>query len=207
MMGSLVANKSDERTITNSYPTNELAVANWFLARAASEGRTLTHESLQAFVQLAYGWYFASYHVPLYAATPVAKAMGPVLPTLAAVYEDTYASVGNGSLRIFQDGKVEVLDFQIDMPEDKLTQLSKEDQERHKEATKQIKDVLEIIWLAYRDFTPKRLCFCLCMQGTPWEKIYLQTGGRGANVLISREEIHDYFLAIWEQSRKQVNKK
>lgn len=55
-------------------------VANWFIERAASEGRALSIMSLLKLVYIAHGWYLEMYDQPLISDKVEAWKYGPVIP-------------------------------------------------------------------------------------------------------------------------------
>jgi uncharacterized phage-associated protein len=59
-----------------------LAVANWFLARAEAEGKTLDPMKLQKLIYFAHGWSLAITDVPLIQEHPEAWDYGPVIPSV-----------------------------------------------------------------------------------------------------------------------------
>jgi uncharacterized phage-associated protein len=61
---------------------NALAVANWFLARAEAEGKTLDPMKLQKLIYFAHGWSLAITDVPLIQEHPEAWNYGPVIPSV-----------------------------------------------------------------------------------------------------------------------------
>jgi uncharacterized phage-associated protein len=197
-----ILDTNTEQIITDQYPTNEIAIANWFLARAAETGKELTPSALQTLVQLSYGWYFVAYQAPLFAAMPIAQPYGPTLPSLDVLYTKPSSRV-----RVFQDNKIEVVEYQIELPENELSKLSEETKQHHLQIVEQIKAVLTAIWNVYKDFPPNELAACLCVSGTPWDKIDAQTRGRCSGVVISHKAMQDYFLDLHEQSQKNIAEK
>ena len=65
-------------------PTNITAshIADWFLARAKEDGKSLKPMKLQKLVYFAYGWYFAYFDKPLFPETIYAFRHGPVVKEL-----------------------------------------------------------------------------------------------------------------------------
>jgi uncharacterized phage-associated protein len=59
-----------------------LAIANWFLARAAAEGKTLDPMKLQKLIYFAHGWSLALTDIPLITEHPEAWDYGPVIPSV-----------------------------------------------------------------------------------------------------------------------------
>ena len=84
------------RTICEHMKTHDaLAVANWFLARAEAEGKTLDPMKLQKLISFAHGWALALADVPLISERPQAWEFGPVIP---AVYHE-FKSFGRKPIR------------------------------------------------------------------------------------------------------------
>ena len=70
-------------------------IASWFLVKAKSENKPLTHMKLQKLVYYAYGWYCAYYdNPPLFADAIYAWRRGVVVKTL---YEE-YATFGENPI-------------------------------------------------------------------------------------------------------------
>src|ERR1700676_3931940 len=59
-----------------------LAVANWFLARAAADGKSLDPMKLQKLIYFAHGWSLALTDIPLIEEHPEAWDYGPVIPSV-----------------------------------------------------------------------------------------------------------------------------
>ncbi|MDR0390636.1 MAG: DUF4065 domain-containing protein [Planctomycetaceae bacterium] len=186
-----------EPVIANQCPTNEIAVANWFLARAAEEGMELAPQVLQTLVQLAYGWYFVAYRDQLFMAVPVVQPQGPVLPSLDAFYPKPSSKV-----RVFQDDKVEVVDYQIELPESELSKLSDTDRQQYLRTVERIKMVLDVVWQKYKNIPAKELVMYLQLKGTPWDRIVVQAGRDCLGVFIGHKAIQNYFLEFHEQAQK-----
>ena len=64
-----------------------LEIADWFLATAKSEGRSLRPMKLQKLVYFAYGWYYYYYDASLFAEKFYAWPPGPVVEELYRKYE------------------------------------------------------------------------------------------------------------------------
>lgn len=194
-----VIDKDIKQLSSNQYPSHEIAVANWFLERAAEENVELTHSALQVLVQLAYGVYFINYRVPLFEAIPVTGSFGPFLPSLASFYNNPYGKLRGNSLRIFQDDKIEVLDWRVRMSEDELNLLPEKNRAEKLQVIQQIERVLEYVWKGFKISTPLQFGFSLLGSGSPYNEIYSQTEGEGRTVFISHDEIQKYFLGLWDR--------
>ena len=57
-------------------------IANWFMAKAKSEGKKLKHSKLQKLVYFTYGWYFAYYDKQLFSEAIYARDHGTVVKEL-----------------------------------------------------------------------------------------------------------------------------
>jgi uncharacterized phage-associated protein len=65
---------------TNTYDPK--AIANYFIARAAADGKRLTPLQLIKLVYIAHGWYLGLTGEPLINEPPEAWQYGPVIPSL-----------------------------------------------------------------------------------------------------------------------------
>jgi uncharacterized phage-associated protein len=197
---SLVIDKDIVRAGVDQYPSHEIAIANWFLERAAKESIELTHSVLQVLVQLSYGAYFIEYKVMLFEATPITGSFGPFLPSLASFYNNPDGTLNGSSLRIFQDDAIEVLDLRVRPSEDELNLLSEKEREKKLQVVQQIERILDSVWWGFKLSTQSQFGFCLSGNTSPYNQISEQTNvdsDDGRSVFINHEDIQKYFLKLW----------
>jgi uncharacterized phage-associated protein len=167
-----------------SAPYSPLAVANYFIERAASEGEILDHLKLQKLVYIAHGWHLAISGKPLLNTPVQAWAYGPVLPELYQKLK-VYGNAPVGSVIVDRSG------FDIDVPE-----VPDEDSDTV--------DLLSRVWRAYKRFTGVQLSNFTHEPGTPWADIRETTGERrSATIPDDLIEKHFRFLAGEEVAHAQ----
>ena len=114
-------------------------IANWFVARAAEDGRTLTIMSLLKLVYIAHGWHLEMHSKPLFNNKIEAWKHGPVIPDV--YYE--FRPQGINASKVDPD---------FDIPKDLA-----------------LTDFLEQIYTIYGSMSPFRLSDLTHTPGGPWE--------------------------------------
>ena len=120
-------------------------IANWFLAKAKSEGKDLKHMKLQKLVYFAYGWYYAYHDQPLFPETIFAWRHGPVVANLYHQYKHF--------------GKHPIKANVIEMPELEEPVLS----------------ILGEVWESYSPCTDLHLSSITHRPRSPWRTVYAGT--------------------------------
>ena len=152
------------------------AVANWFIDRAAKDGKSLTHLHLQKLAYIAYGWWLAEKKqigYPLINENVQAWQAGPVFKSLY------HALKFHGSSEITKliERPVEDENGNVVLSAPKITD-------------KSVKIFLESVWQGYKDATASQLVRVTHKEGTPWRKYYK----RGVkDVIIPDEDIREYY--------------
>jgi uncharacterized phage-associated protein len=155
---------------------SSLPIANEFLRRAKSEGRTLTHMQIQKLVYLAHGWNLAVNGRELIEDDFEAWEFGPVVRKLY----DALRPFGKGPVKRLihwgddtpfpsDDGDVAGVD--LDLRE---------------------KAVIDKVWDTYKGFEAFQLSALTHAHGSPWQKAYEP----GHNRVINDTAIWDYFADL-----------
>jgi uncharacterized phage-associated protein len=128
------------------------AVANAMQAKAAAEGRPLTHMQLQKLVYIAHGWHMAVTGRPLIRETVEAWKYGPVIPDLY----DQLKSFGGAPVT----DPVPWWDYDAGL-------------ERVSPPTfpTDTRDVLDRVWAAYKHLNGLQLSTLTHQKGTPWYQV------------------------------------
>ncbi len=135
-----------------------LAVANFFIKKAADSGDPITPMKLLKLVYIAHGWHLALTGEPLIDEDVEAWKYGPVIPSLYRRYRDY------GNSPIGADGVSGYVGFSNEL---------------------RIAPFLERIWEVYKDYTAIQLSSMTHTSDTPWYHIWHGKGGRhylGANI-------------------------
>lgn len=147
-------------------------VANYFLDRAAAEGRPLTPLKLIKLVYIAYGWVLALLNRKLFGEHIEAWKHGPVIPSLYHEFKHFGKSVVTD--------RATTVDY-LDM----------EQSEPRIEGDRETVDILDKVWAAYRRYSGWALREKTHAVGTPWEKTYIA----GANAFIEDDLIAPHYRA------------
>lgn len=135
-----------------------LAIANYFLEKAKSEGEALTPMKLQKLVYFAHCWYLAYYKEPLLNEKVQAWKFGPVIKSL---YKE-FRLFGNNAIDIkakekkWSNLRYSEIEPNIDPQDGRTTNL------------------LNSVWNAYRKFTAIQLSNLTHMPDSPWAKTYIK---------------------------------
>lgn len=126
------------------------AVANWFLDRAETDGRELTHAQLQKLVYLAHGWHLANGGKPLIRDAVQAWPSGPVIPAIYQEFKQFGDSPVDGRAFEYDFYLRRNVDLRADFPDQTLR-------------------ILEKVWRAYGDVSGDELSAWATEEGSPWD--------------------------------------
>ena len=158
-----------------------VAIANYFISRAAREGAPLSHMKLQKLVYFAEGWHLAFKDQQLIDDRIEAWPYGPVIKSLYHQFKSyRNANIREPETIIEANGGR----IKVDIPNipngDTFTL-----------------GLLNKIWEIYGNFSAIDLSTMTHQDGTPWHKTYKERGGGGSQAEeIPRALIGDYFKAL-----------
>ncbi|MEW4564235.1 type II toxin-antitoxin system antitoxin SocA domain-containing protein [Bremerella sp. JC770] len=148
-------------------PYSADAIANYFLSRAESEGRTLTQLQVQKLAFYAHGWHLAldAEHRPLIGEQPEVWRHGPVFRSLYSEFADYGSKPISKKAQEFHFIKGEKgTEFQFYEPSI--------DNEFPPDIDRDFaKALLNRIWELYGHFTPYQLSNMTHQEGEPWRVI------------------------------------
>lgn len=150
-------------------------IANYFLARAESEGRSLDQLKLMKLVYIAYGWYLALTGKQLFREEIQAWQHGPVI---RSIY-DEFKHFGRDAISC-RASEFDYETFEMSEPE-----------VPHSDGDTRL--ILDKVWAAYRSFTGWQLRQKTHEANTPWSMVY-RRGAR--DQVIGDELIRPHFLTI-----------
>src|SRR5258708_2453783 len=151
-----------------------LAVANWFLAKAAKESKTLDPMKLQKLIYFAHGWSLALTDIPLIEEHPEAWDYGPVIPS---VYHE-FKSFGRKPIT----SRASKIDWPISAKlEDILNSVFYEPAVEDDDDTERL---LTRVWEVYGGLTGVQLSNMTHAAGGAWYKAYheLANGRKGVDI-------------------------
>jgi len=156
-------------------------IANYFLGKAESEGRTLTPMQVQKLVYFAHGWYLALFGEPLISEPVQAWSYGPVIPSL---YQE-FKRFGNEGI----EGQATIVRFagtrfSIGRPSIEGIE-NPEERER-------MTSFLDRLWQVYSRFSAIQLSNMTHSEDSPW-KIALQNSNGARATVINDNLIRTYF--------------
>ena len=122
-------------------------VANWFVARALQDGRTLSIMSLLKLTYIAHGWHLEIRHAPLFSNRIEAWRYGPVIPDVYNDFRRQGVSVNSPAATI----PAVAFEASVDV-------------------------LLDQVWAIYGGLSPFRLSDLTHQVGGPWD-IATKTGG------------------------------
>lgn len=161
-----------------------LAVANWFLARAEDEGKTLDPMKLQKLIYFAHGWALALTGVPLLKERPQAWEYGPVIPSVYHEFKSFGRKAIRGRATTWEAENPDAADF-LDMVFNRV--------ERKMEDDADAEALLRRIWEVYGGLSSIQLSNMTHEHGGAWQRAYqLASGSRGAD--ISDELVKEEFV-------------
>jgi len=171
-------------------PYEANAIANYFLDRAASEGKSLDQMKLQKLVYYANGWHLVFKNAPLIDEQVEAWPYGPVIPSLRdsfRIYGDqpiaspaSYLVPNRGTNLIDEIEEVVPTIGQGNPPDLPF-----------------VKSLLDRVWQVYGKYTGVQLSNMTHEPGTPWDKVNRQHNGeipKGTD--IPAEYMRGYFQSL-----------
>lgn len=139
-----------KEAVTLAYDARK--VANWFVARAAQDGKVLSIMTLLKLTYIAHGWHLETKGKPLFPNRVEAWQYGPVIP-------DVYSA--------FRGSGINVTGSSITEPGDEIT---------NEDAS-----LLEQVYNIYGSLSAFQLSDLTHVAGGPWD-ITMQTGGHRATI-------------------------
>lgn len=140
-------------------PYSPLAIANYFLRKGHRAGRDIDPMKIQKLVYFAHGWSLAIYGKPLIDERVDAWAYGPVIPSLYHEFKRFGREpIRSPAFQVGPDGSP----VPYSIPDN--------DQETH--------DLLNRIWEVYGGFSGIQLSNMTHEEGTPWDQVSKESGGR-----------------------------
>jgi uncharacterized phage-associated protein len=172
--GAILASSHAENDIRTMRTHDALAVANWFLARAESEGKTLDPMKLQKLIYFAHGWALALADVPLISERPQAWEFGPVIPV---VYHE-FKSFGRKPIR----GRAATFDWSVYTDTNSLLNLPIVEPTINDDPDAEA--LLDRIWEVYGSLSGIQLSNMTHMPDGAWHKAYhdVARGRRGVDI-------------------------
>jgi len=155
-------------------------IANYFLDRAATEGRALTPMQLIKLVYIAHGWYLGYFNEPLINETVQAWRYGPVIKSLY----DRVKNYGSGAVREpIQTGAAPwIRDAKVDS---------------------QTETLLSSVWESYARFSGVQLSAMTHQDDTPWYEAWHRQDGKSQYYAeISDELIRSHYRQKIQQMRR-----
>jgi uncharacterized phage-associated protein len=147
-----------------------LSIANYFINKSFSQGVAVTPMKLVKLVYIAHGWHLGITKEPLLTEVAEAWKYGPVIPS---VYH-SYKSFGN-------------------QPITKITTLI--DSNQVNDAA--VKLLLDKVWDIYSKYDGVQLSALTHKQGTPWDIVWNQKGGKYHNgAIIPNDLIASHYKEI-----------
>lgn len=127
-------------------PQSPLAIANYFIRKAAEANIPLSPMKLIKLVYIAHGWYLALAGKPLLREPIEAWKYGPVIPSLY----HSFKAYGNNPLPLIAATDTTISDNE------------------HED----IRRLLDRVWESYSKFTPLQLSTITHQSDTPWSQVY-----------------------------------
>ncbi len=166
-------------------PYDPKAIANFFLALAESEGRSITPLQLTKLVYIAHGWHLGLTGQPLVNEKPEAWQYGPVLPS---IYHE-FKSFGNQPITR-RAGELDWNTFsvkEISLPNDP--------------ALEPLRNFLRQVWDIYGKHSGGQLSTITHVSGTPWYKTWVEMGAKNRKgVAIPDELIRNHYRELKERN-------
>ena len=166
-------------------PYDPKAIANFFLALAETEGRSITPLQLTKLVYIAHGWHLGLTGQPLLNENPEAWQYGPVLPS---IYHE-FKNFGNAAITM-RATEFDLRTFglkEVTLPNDQTTE--------------PLKKFLREVWHIYGKKSGLELSSLTHQPGTPWYKTWFESGGNARKGV----DIPDQLIREHYQFLKQRN--
>lgn len=155
-------------------------IANEFLNRAKSNGKTLTQMQLQKLVYIAHGWHLALFSSPLTDDSPQAWDYGPVYPELWEALRKYGRSVVDSPIKI---GDFGIGAFDPDCDKVVSATLSNEKE-----------TLLDKVFELYGEFHAFQLSALTHKEDTPWYEVFVNSNQKKG--VINNELIRGHFVEI-----------
>lgn len=144
-----------------------LAIANFFIDKAAASGKSITPMKLVKLVYIAHGWHLGLFGRPLLEEEVEAWKYGPVV---CSVY---HAFKKHGRSELSADNKAPGVIL---------------------ESKDRITPFLEKIWVVYGDFSGPQLSTITHQKKTPWDVVWNEQGGRNEfGAVIPNDLIQEHY--------------
>jgi len=158
------------------------AIANFFIAAAANEGKRLTPLQVIKLVYIAHGWHLGLTGEPLINEPPQAWQYGPVVPSLyhsLKIYGNSEVTEPLRSFSHFSRSSWPIdLSTTVVAPPDDPSKTR----------------FLESVWKAYKKFSGSQLSTMTHQPGTPWQKTWDEKGAKYTKgVQIPDEMIREHY--------------
>jgi uncharacterized phage-associated protein len=171
-------------------PYEANAIANYFLDRAASEGKSLDQMKLQKLVYLANGWHLVFKNKPLLDEQVEAWLYGPVIPSL------------RDSFRIYGDQPITSPASYL-VPKrgtnliDEIEEVVPTIDQGNPPDLPFVKSLLDRVWQVYGKYSGVQLSNMTHEPGTPWDEVNRQYhGGIPKGTDIPAESMREYFQSL-----------
>jgi uncharacterized phage-associated protein len=158
------------------------AIANEFIRIAASEGRQLTQMQLQKLTYVAHGWNLAVNKQPLVTDELQAWDYGPVFPELYNHAKYFGSSTIPRPLRKSDSDR-----FAFFLEKDKSSE------EYSSSVNSAEKEVIQLVWKRYGNYSAFKLSDMTHQPGTPWFQAYF---GQGKNAPIPNEIVRRHYVEL-----------
>ncbi|WP_330169255.1 Panacea domain-containing protein [Bartonella grahamii] len=163
-------------------------IANFFLEKGREENIPISPMKLIKLVYLAYGWMLAATDERLFPDRIEAWQHGPVIPALYHEFKDWG--------RRFIDCYARTVDLETgEMFIPKILKNS---------ANEYTVKLLEIVWNAYKNFSPWHLRTATHEEGSPWHKVYDE---QRWGVALNDDDIREYFTKKINRYLKAADEK
>lgn len=163
------------------------AIANEFIRRSASQGRQLTHMQLQKLVYISHGWNLAINAAPLTEDTPEAWDYGPVYRELW----EALRSYGRGPVQ----REIAAGDYGFGI----FMYGTDRDQVIHADLRQNETEIIDRVFSDYGRFHAFKLSALTHQEGSPWDEVYNNGGGRMTP--IDNKLIRDHFIDLARRPR------
>lgn len=168
------------------------AIANWFIDRAAADGRRLTAMQLQKLCYIAHGWNLGLGFGPFIHEPVEAWKFGPVFRSLYSEFADFGGEPITRKATAF-DGSFTEVEREISLDDYELPEEERELEE----------EFLESIWDQYGTYTGTQLSALTHKKGTPWHQLYEKHNGRLPRyATISNDMIREHYSQLHDRRRQ-----
>jgi uncharacterized phage-associated protein len=137
------------------------AIANWFLDRAETDGKTLTAMKLQKLIYVAHGWSLA-YDEPLVHEAVEAWKWGPVFRSLYREFREFGSEPITRHATAFDGASLEEKDISINDYDGSAATAA----------------FLESVWRVYGHYSASELMEITHREGTPWHTMFVEMGNQ-----------------------------